>query len=165
MRTALAGMLLGIGALAWGAELPPSTAQATAQYEAAVAKAKAEYEAKEKAARQVYVLKLQEAALAEGKRGNLDGAVAIKAKLSELNPARVDILGLWYKSDTGTEFRIMENGQILSPGAIAPQYRAGRWTLDKDSLRLAYGNNETISLRLQGADTLSGDWTLKRKAQ
>jgi hypothetical protein len=83
MRIALAGVLAFVGAV-HAADLPPSTTAATQQYEAAIAKAKAEYEAKEKAARQTYVLRLQEAALAEGQKGNLDGAMAIKGRMGEL---------------------------------------------------------------------------------
>jgi len=90
MRYALAGVL-ALAGIVHAAELPPSTTTATAQYEAAVAKAKAEYEAKERAARQTYILRLQEAALAEGAKGNLDGAMAIKAKMGEMTGSDSDI--------------------------------------------------------------------------
>jgi hypothetical protein len=126
MKSILAILFLASACL-WAADptLPPEAAKVVTETEAAVEKARLVFEAAKNKAEAEAAAKLEKIQVALTKKGDLDGALAVKAKVEELTKVEENVLGLKPKPGPAVA-QVAGVWQAECPG-----YR-GVWTLTPD---------------------------------
>jgi len=161
----LAGSLVAFGQTPKSAIKSPQAVNAIATYEAAEKKAKADYEKAVSTARAAAIKQLEAAMAVATKAGNLDEAVAIRDKITELKAEEdvkqgklfipvADMSGTW-REQSGWAWILTADGKFTSENRL--QY--GTWAVTATSFRMTWttpGWKRADVYTIRDGETLKG---------